>query len=45
MLWNLRFGNNFIPSRLELPNDIDDSDDDDDLSLVPIESEEADYMC
>ena len=44
-----------IPSCLDLPDDIDDSDDneneeddddnDDDLSLVPVESEEADYMC
>jgi hypothetical protein len=42
--------NTLIPSRLELPNDIDDSDDgdndsDDDLPLVPIDSEEADYAC
>ena len=35
--------NTLIPSRLELPDDIDDSDDD--LSIVPIESEEADYAC
>ena len=47
--------NTLIPYCLELPDDIDDSDDneneeddddnDDDLSPVPVESEEASYMC
>ena len=43
--------NTLIPSRHELPNDIDDFDDeeeeeeDDDLSPMSIESEEADYTC
>ena len=41
--------NTLSPSRLEMPNDIDDSDDkendDDDLSPVPVESEKTDYMC
>jgi hypothetical protein len=47
--------NTLIPSRLELLDDIgdsnenknddDDDDDDDDLSLVPIESEETNYTC
>ena len=43
-----------IPSRPKLPDDIDDSDDnddneddneDDDLSLVPAQIEETNYMC
>ena len=38
------------PSRPQLPDDIDDSDDneneeDGDLSPMPVESDEADYMC
>jgi hypothetical protein len=48
--------NTLIPSRPELPDDIDDSNDneneeegdeidDDDLSLVPIQSEQTDYTC
>ena len=39
--------NTLIPSCPKLPNNIDDSDDneDDDLSPVPVESEEADYKC
>ena len=48
--------NTLIPSRPELPDDIDDSNDneneeegdeidDDDLSLVPIQSEQIDYTC
>ena len=46
--------NTLSPSCLELPDDIDDFDDngneedvdeDDDLSPMPFESEEADYMC
>ena len=48
--------NTLIPSRPELPNDIDDSDDnenedddeeeeDDDLSPMLVKSEEDDYTC
>ena len=49
LIWNT-----LIPNRLELLDDINEfddyeneegDDDDEDLSLVPIENEEADHMC
>ena len=46
LIWNT-----LIPSRSELPGDMndvddnDDDDDDDDLLPMPLESEEANYTC
>ena len=49
MFWNPVW-NTLIPSRPKLPDDIDNSDDnenekDDDLSPMLVESEKLDYTC